>query len=785
MIDLSLIYSPVINFAMQQNHVPLIRSIVVSNLSDVDISELELIIKIDPEIAASFIRKIDYIPKKDAFDLGIIDLKLATKYLRELTEQIAGTLSVELRNGDKQYFNETYAIDFLAYDQWSGLQIIPEILAAFVTPNHPIIVPIIRRASEILKEWTNNPSFDEYQSKNPNRVRKQMASIFEAIAEQNIIYCSTPASFGESGQRVRLCDSVLTQKMGNCLDISLLYTSCIEAIGLNPLLIVIKGHAFAGAWLTEETFRDSVNDDLSLLNKRIAEGINEIALVECTKMNSGQTNTFDEASNIASQYLKSDETFQLFIDVKRSRFGGIRPLPQLVRGSTENAVTEESNTPRTFIQPKELLDSQKTDADSKTGISKLRIWERKLLDLSLRNNLLNFRITQKTMQLLTVDLGLMEDTLANGEEFQLMPIPSDWDNPLRSSGIYKAINSTDPIIDLIKQELTQKRIRTYLKEDELEPALKHLYRSSRLSIEENGANTLYLALGLLKWYESSNSERARFAPIILLPVEMVRKSAQKGYVVRSRDEEPVLNITLLEMLRQDFCINITCLDPLPIDESGINVRLILNTFRKSIMLQNRWDIEEQSILGTFSFNKFIMWSDIRNNSTQLSENKIVSSLMNGRLEWDVNDFDKPSNLDHRHPSDIVLPMIADSSQMDAICSAVSDQSFVLHGPPGTGKSQTITNIIANTLYKGKRVLFVAEKMAALSVVQKRLDDIGLAPFCLELHSNKAQKSSVLAQLKAAIEVSKKASSEEFLEEAEQISNPIFSAVCTNGVSAFL
>lgn len=767
-VGLSLVHYPVINFAMQQNHVPLIRSMVVNNLSENDLSEIELVITVDPEIAAPFIRKIDYIPKGEGLDLGTINLILTAQYLRELTEQISGTLSVVIKDKKQEYFSETYTIDFLAYDQWSGLQIMPEVLAAFVTPNHPIIAPIIRRASEILNDWTENPSFDEYQSKNPNRIRKQMAAIYEAIAEQKIIYCSTPASFGQSGQRVRLCDTVLIHKMGNCLDLSLLYASCLESVGLHPLIITIKGHAFAGVWLTEETFPDSVNDDASLLSKRIAEGINEITIIESTCMNAGQNRTFDEASNIARQHLKSDENFYLFIDIKRSRFGGIRPLPQIVNGTFGNELSDEKITPKTIERPKELVDSQNIFDSTQTEVSKQRIWERKLLDLSLRNNLLNIRITKRTMQLLTVDLGLMEDTLANGEEFQIMPMPNDWDNPLRSSGIYKTINSTDPILDLIKQELIQKRIRTYLNEEELAPALIHLYRSSRLSIEENGANTLYLALGLLKWYESPNSERPRFAPIILLPVEMVRKSAQKGYVVRSREEEPVLNITLLEMLRQDFGICIKGLNPLPVDESGINVRLILNTIRKSIMLQKRWDVEEQAMLGTFSFNKFIMWSDIRNNSASLSENKIVYSLITGKIEWDLKKSEDIINLDNRHPSDIVLPIIADSSQMEAICSAVNDESFVLHGPPGTGKSQTITNIIANALYKGKRVLFVAEKMAALSVVQKRLEDIGLAPFCLELHSNKAQKSSVLEQLKTAIEVSKKASSEEFSQEAERI-----------------
>lgn len=768
-IECSFIFTPVVNFAMQQNHVPLIRSAVVNNISEVDFSNIEVVIRLDPEIAPPFTRNIDRLAVGDSLDLGNIELNISAKFLRELTEQITGTITIEVNEKQQNIYSKTYTVEFLAYDQWSGLSIIPEMLSAFVTPNHPLITDIIKRASAILNGWTGNPSFDDYQSKNPNWVKQQMAAIYEAISERQIVYCTTPASFGNSGQRVRLSDAVLTQKMGNCLDLSLLYASCLESIGLYPLIITKKGHAFAGAWLVEDTFSDSVNDDISLLTKRVAEGINEVVLVECTCMNAGQSKTFDDASNVALQHLKAEEDFHLFVDVKRSRFGGIRPLPQIVEPILSANNNEAIIQSRVQAQPQEIDITPIDKLNTQTAVTKQQIWERKLLDLGLRNNLLNTRISKKTIQLISVDIGHLEDALADGDEFQLASVPKDWDNPLRSSGIYKAIHATDPIIELVKQELSQRRIRTYLPEDELQPALKTLYNSARVSLEENGANTLYMALGLLKWYETPKSEKARFAPIILIPVEMIRKSAQKGYVVRGREEEPALNITLLEMLRQDFGIQVNGLNPLPVDDSGVNVKLILNTIRKSIMQMDRWDVEEQAILGTFSFNKFIMWNDIRTNSVQMSENKIISSLLHQKLEWDVADFENPFDLDNKHPSDIVLPILADSSQMEAVCAAVNEQSFVLHGPPGTGKSQTITNIIANALYKGKRVLFVAEKMAALSVVQKRLDDIGLAPFCLELHSNKAQKSTVLAQLKLAIEVSKKSSPEAFMAEAEQIS----------------
>ncbi len=390
--------------------------------------------------------------------------------------------------------------------------------------------------------------------------------------------------------------------------------------------------------------------------------------------------------------------------------------------------------------------------------------------MSLRNNLLNIRITKNTLQLISADLDRFEDALAGGDEFRVMPKPTDWDNPLFNYGLYSKLEATDPVIDLVRSEISQKRLRSYLTDLDLGRALHHLYRSLRLSIEENGANTLYLAMGLLKWYETPSSERPRYAPILLLPVEIIRKSAAKGYVIRSRDEETMMNITLLEMLRQNFGISIPGLDPLPTDECGIDVKLVYSIIRNGIKNQPRWDVEEQAILGIFSFNKFIMWNDIHNNADKLKRNKVVASLVSGRLEWEVDDImADASELDQKlSPTDLVLPISADSSQLEAIYEAVNDKTYVLHGPPGTGKSQTITNIIANALYRGKRVLFVAEKMAALSVVQSRLRQIGLDHFCLELHSNKAKKSAVLEQLRRTSEIVKHSSPENFSIEASRL-----------------
>lgn len=766
------IYTPVANYAIQQNRIPIIRKLVIENPSEIDLLSLKIKIKGEPDFINSWEHRIEIIPRNQRIEIEVKGLKLLANFLSELTEKLSGDLILSISSKDDVLFTENYNVDILAYDQWNGIGTLPEMLAAFVTPNHPEISKVIKVASKILESWTGNPSFDAYQSLNPDRVKKQMGAIFETIASLGIVYCSPPASFENEGQRIRMCDAMFSQKLATCADMAILYASCIEAIGLNPLLIVINGHAFVGAWLIDDTFADSVCDDVSLLKKRIALGINEISLVEATCMNAGHIQSFDEAINSANYKLVKEEDFILFIDIKRARLSGIKPLPQRIKTFDGWKIIEDNEIiTRESLQPDRIIDEGKIEISESTQFTKQKLWERKLLDLSLRNNLLNLRITQSTIQLFSINLSTFEDALADGGEFQVLTKPDEWFNPNKNSGVYQAINMSDPIVDLLKFDLLHKRLRTYLTESELQSALTKLYRTSRLSLEENGANTLYLALGFLKWYETPKSELARYAPLLLLPIEIVRKSAQKGYIVRSREEETFMNITLLEMLKQDFGITINALEELPRDVSGVDVVKIFNIIRRGIMSQSRWDVEEHAFLGIFSFSKFIMWNDIHNNADKLAENKIIKSLVTGKLEWETDGVPIETDLDNKYlPSEIALPISADSTQLDAICAATRDKSFILHGPPGTGKSQTITNIIANALYQGKKVLFVAEKMAALTVVQKRLTDIGLDPFCLELHSNKSKKSNVLEQLRKTTEIIRKSSPLEFETEAERLHN---------------
>ncbi len=753
---------PVINYAMQQNGATAIQSISVDNNTDSAIENVDIEITAAPEFAMPFTRHIDHLPANKTIIIPRPKLILNGEYLAGMTEKVTGVLHMELKSGGKILAADNAETTVLAFDEWHGVGLYPELLSTFVTPNHPELARIIARATEFLGQWTGDTSMDGYQSQDPNRVLSQAAAIFTAIKEQAIAYVVPPASFERVGQRVRLCDMVLRQKLGTCLDLTLLYASCLEAVGLHPLLITTVGHIFTGVWLEEKMFPECVQDDVSLITKRLASGVNEIAVVETTCVTSGKDLSFDNARTIGEQNLTTQQ-LEYIIDVHRARMSHISPLPQRVHTASGWEIKHDASfQSENMAAPTKLDETIYIDPNAPDdSLPKKVQWERKLLDLGLRNTLINLRMTRSQLPILTNSLDELENALADGSDFTILPKPADWRLEAFS---FEALHEMGTA-GIIKAEFENKRLRSVLPEGELSKAVKELYRTAKTALEENGANTLYLALGMLRWFESKRSTKARYAPIILLPIEMVRKSAAQGYVIRLRDDEPQMNITLLEKLKQDFGIVVAGLDPLPGDEHGVDIRRVLTILRKAVMEQPHWDVLETASLGIFSFSQFVMWNDIRNRTDDLMRSKVVRSLMEGKLCWDAQPLEIG---EHVSENDVLLPMPADASQLYAIQVACSGESFVLHGPPGTGKSQTITSLIANALAKGKRVLFVAEKMAALEVVQKRLENIGIGPFCLELHSNKSKKKDVLEQLRKATEVTKTRTAEEYAAKADQL-----------------
>lgn len=738
----------VINYALVQNGVDILRSIRIKNYSNDVIEKLTIKIECYIELIEAKEIKIDRIEPLGEANLRNVDLKINSSYLAALTERIKCNITFSVYMSEEMLASDSKSIIALAYDQWPGFKYTPELLAAFSMPNHPYITQLVKDASAYLEKWTKDPSIAGYQYEDSNRVKQMAAAAYSAIVDKNIIYSNPPASFEEFGQRIRLVDEVIDNSIGTCMDLTLTYVACLEAMGLNPILILVKGHIFAGVWMVEDTFSDMIMDDPSHLEKRMASGINEIIAVECTAMCAGRNVKFDDAMLVAQNTIADYLNFEFVIDIVRARSMGIRPLPVRIYKKDNTIELASSDIKPIAAAPKEMSQTFNFDNLSEdTVMTKQLQWERKLLDMSMRNMLINFRFTKAVVPLLCANVARLEDELYEGEEFSVLPKPDNL--IIRNDDMdIEMFSNMSNYNDYIELEYKHKKLHSVFSDKELGGCLTKLYRQAKTSLEENGASTLYIALGMLRWVDTKKTQTVRYAPIIMVPVDIVRKSAGKVYAIRMRDEDTQINVTLLEFLKQNYGIQINGLGTLPTDEHGLDIPQIFAIIRHGIMNMSMWDVLETAFIGCFSFSQFVMWNDMHNNQEMLEKNKIVRSLVKGAVDWDCT---VPQNLD---TDDTFLPISADDSQLKAINMAAGDVSFVLHGPPGTGKSQTITAMISNALVKGKRVLFVAEKMAALEVVQKRLDALGIGDFCMELHSNKATKKSVLDQLKKVLETEK-------------------------------
>jgi hypothetical protein len=704
-VTIDIAYSRIVNYAAQQNSVPVIHSLKISNLLAVPITNLKVSLTVDPVFAAPLEIRAAMVDAGETYNFGCVDLAVSHDFLRNLTEQVLGTISIELSADHGLSSRRVEKIAVLAYDEWSALSGVPELLSAFVLPNHPAVEGILSRAADILGTNTGDPSINGYQSKSRARALQQTFAIFAALQECHLRYVNPPSSFEVgTGQKIRTPDRILESRLCTCLDIAAFAAACLEQAGLYPLICLFSGHAYAGVWLEQETFADCATDDLLRLKKRIELG--EISVFE-TVILTQASGTFDNAIEAANKRLEVSSDFRYVLDIHRCRMNSLKPLP--FRGAARrdaDAVIALEAFPDSFTD----IDAVSPAAHaSETPASRLDGWKRKLLDLTMNNRLLNFRGTKKTLPLLAHDLQTLKVAIAEGNTFAILPYPSNFgEDGQRDHEIHRLTAGAGALSELVKGELTANRLHSSLTEAEIGHRLPEIYREARLSIEESGANTLYLALGFLSWYESGTSEKEHLAPIILVPVEIDRRSVQEGFTIKQGDEAPMVNATLLELLKHDFDISVPGVESLFNSERSFDVKSILNAFRRAVKLIDRWEVQEAAALGHFSFTKFMMWRDLELRTDELTKNKIVNHLINTPnypFDNDGSGF-KPEALDQLFkPSDVFCTMDADSSQLAAVCSAAAGKSFVLHGPPGTGKSQTITNIISNTLAGGKSFIF--------------------------------------------------------------------------------
>lgn len=781
-IDVTLIAK--LNLADFQNAVPLIRDLALINETDQTHEQVELILTSEPPFLKPRRWRIDALAAHSRYPIRDLDLSLDGGLLARLTEAETATVSLALCAAGAEVSAPALArhesrLELLPRNQWGGLSHLPDLVAAFVQPNDPAVDRLLKRSAEVLRQHGRNPALDGYAG-GAKRAWELASALWGAMAGMQLDYALPPASFEQSGQKVRSPSQIESSGLGTCFDLALLFCAALEQAGLNPLLVFSEGHAFAGVWLQAEEFSTTVIDDVTALRKRLR--LKELVLFETTLITQRPAVPFSYATERGAQQVdeSQDTAFRLAVDIRRARLQRIKPLAsaEAAAAATADAEVPASPTPAMpmFEDAPELPDSAPAYAEDTSLLDpkdRLLRWQRKLLDLSLRNNLLNFKGGKKALKLEAPDPGALEDLLASGQPLKLRPRPDlmDGADP-RDQAIYESRERENLRRAHALEALQKREVFIGVAEAELDARLTELFRSARTNLQEGGANTLYLALGFLSWTREDRDGQRYRAPLILVPVSLQRQSARSGFTLSLHDDEPRFNPTLIEMLRQDFELNLGSLEgELPRDESGLDVAAVWKAVGHAIKGIKGWEVTEDVVLSMFSFAKYLMWKDLAERSEQLRENPVVRHLLDtprdpyppGAPFPQVRELDR-----HFDPKQVFCPLPADSSQLSAVLAASQGKDFVLIGPPGTGKSQTIANLIAQSLAQGRRVLFVSEKIAALDVVYRRLREIGLGEFCLELHSSKARKRDVLAQLQSAWSSSGQADAEQWRAEADKL-----------------
>ena len=714
---------------------PLFTSLKIKNSGAVAIEGLTLTIENENGLVTSCSKYIEEIPFESKIEVDLPNM-LSPLYFVNLEEVKEEEIFIELFKDKKSLVKTSVTVTALPFDFWEGTSGNAERLAGFIRPKLADCGKVRLDVSAQLKKWEVVSDLEGYEGCDKNVIRRTIAALYASLRRYNFerVACDMTAPVDVSGTKL------LAEKKATPIKMALFACAVLESFGLHPVLAIGEREVGVGVWLGDSCFMDTTSDDMVRLEKYASDGINNVSCFDVEDLFSERNAAYATSEKHFLQKL-GEGKYDCYIDVRRLRIARVLPLP-IRTGNVKGyeVLGEEAMSP--YLAPKELTEKKNLALSGKQ--TKDKQWERRLLDLSLKNALLNFLPEKHAVHLAAVSPDLLYETLEEGGEFSLLPVNAEFEKVTMGKVHFGAAAETRNLNELIALENSSGIVRTYSRLGDLNEVLTRLIRKNKESDEESGAKILYLALGFLKWY-SREDGKEKYAPLVLQPVT-VKKHKGGDFSLALTDDEISVNFTLLEFLKQEFNIDIRALDTAAKD---LKVSEILAILSSEVGKMKGWKVYDDAYLAAFSFARYQMWQDLRKNMAEFSKNELISSLLHNRSE--IQDTaDEKIREDEVSPMTTLAPLTADTTQWEAIALSQTGKTFVLHGPPGTGKSQTITNIIANALNDGKTVLFVAEKQAALSVVKKRLDSLGLGDFCLELHSNKTNKADVLQKLTSTL-----------------------------------
>lgn len=787
---------------------PLIKGIQITNLSWVgDAEEMVVTVQTEAVGTTSLIHPVARaypIPaiKDIPINFDVLKLRPRLHELAALDESVVGNVVVQIHIDDQLVAEQRKKVEFLAYNQWLHSPLDYETLSAFVLPNHPVVAKIMEGVRERMNQLSGSSATAGYQLYSQSQhsglqhVTQIMQSIFEELHALGLSYTNPPASFEGFGQKIRTPDVILSEKAATCLDSTVLTASCIAAAGLSPLLFLVRGHAFPGVWLVPAIAPTGVVSNPNDWQDLVSKGV--IGSFESTNI-CNPRETYETSKDRHEDYSAGDNVndFEAFIDVERASQLGVRRLPNRNRGTQIGEVEIivdssdiESIHPTNFETNVHIHASTEDREKLNDGNIPMRVrrWMDALLDISNLNPLIN---------LISTPAFISENGTRAKKSIQLPMVPgllAEVENALFHSGSIKAVCThripghllnnfeNSKIVEYFKTEGTLaigpitdsmtfiERIYEMLIDNQIPPGMARLeatnlfenrheievakrFRSLKKLADDTEAssatNQLFMTIGSLVWEspgEGGRGARQVKSPMFVLPVRL-SGTASTSFTIRLDDGAEISpNYCLLEKLKTELGLTISELENPNLDEFGIDVTDTISRIRRQLS-DSKFSsirIEEDCQLAVLDFATFRMWKDLKTNWPLFSRNVVVDHLING----------SNASLQEDHPTfegEILTPFDCDESQVEAVRWAIEGRSFVLEGPPGTGKSQTIANLIAASMAEGKRVLFVAEKQVALDGVAEKLEEIGLDPFCITMHHESTTPDTIRKQLKTSLD----------------------------------
>jgi len=736
--------------------------------------------------------------------VGSVHVPLSPSVLSRVMDRHSAECLIEVRDATTNRIlgRITEAVDIQPRDLWlwsgdprregpSDLRLARSLLASFVRPNHPEIAAIAREAADLLGQATGDPSFHAFQDPDPlkaaQRAEATVDAIYAALQRRKIAYSEPPPGwdYEDEGQRIRDHGDVATAGLGTCMDTTVLAAAVIEHVGLLPVLVLVPGHIFVGYWKRNpysdpgsrpDWYPDApwVDDPARVLNL-ITGGF--LGVIETTRFTVAFSDSAADARRHASENgVQSgwSRDHLGIIDVAAARREGVSPLPAIHQrpdGATEVIEYRPGGAAVVAEVPSEPLDPASQHRNVDNHPARYRTWKASLFSLNATNDLLNLKSNAKVQPLVLppAALGLLEDRLNQGVNFSLRSgydVPVVWQardipNALllldsgKSEDQQELVQQLDDRVIFVQRIGRSKGSYTALSKATFFREMRSMAHAAKSAREERGMNPLFLCLGLLRWpYKPGVYAEA---PLILVPVNIaVTRGRQELTLSLDASQHITPNAALIEWLRREHGLTIPGLAEPLTDRAGIDVDGVLSEVRKAVADAGlTLDVAAEARLALLDLSAFRMWQDLNQHADTFLQRPLIHHLVESPTETFVDPVVEAASDEMDASFEEALegletPIPADSTQKRAVLWARQGRTFVLQGPPGTGKSQTITNMVAECVLAGLRVLFVAEKGTALSVVQRRLDDIGLEPFTLNLHHEGSNAAEVRAQLRRAL-----------------------------------